>query len=441
MQLAAVTSSCRIEILYPKSRAWFVSSNLSLPSEPDQTEGPRQSSVLGMQQLMRCAAWSGRAGHHRPLLRVGAMHGPAQSLVLLPRPRAHNGGADHLWRRAGLDGPPLLALLRAGSVACDLSHLHGVRTAANGARKQASHCSRQRAAAWDHTDGAAATAAAAAAARHESTARDMSTHPPRSPPPHAALAAPAGNMPTASGLTLWMSHLPCLLSADLASLPSHSALLVPLLTYGTPVAAQLLFLSSLLTMKQFARAKSTLGVSPLPYAMMVPNGVLWMCYGALAHDMAIFLPYVSSLLLGAYYLRTFQRYMGPEERLLPHVVVAAGLSGWCLAATALLQPAHALHVLGLTGCAVTVGMFGAPLTVIRTVLRTKNAEALPLGWTLATLLNCSCWVGYGALVIGDPYIWGPSTLGVASGLVQLALIVRFGRGPAPRARQQHLSQQ
>lgn len=71
-------------------------------------------------------------------------------------------------------------------------------------------------------------------------------------------------------------------------------------------------------------------------------------------------------------------------------------------------------------------MFGGPLTSIRSVLRDESAASLPLGFTVFSAVNTSAWLGYGLLILDDPFIWGPNVLGLASASTQLGLIVRYG---------------
>eukprot|EP00808_Paulinella_micropora_P007266 g52375.t1 len=208
--------------------------------------------------------------------------------------------------------------------------------------------------------------------------------------------------------------------------------LASVFTYGAPLAAQVVFFSSLDTMRQFAREKSTGGVSPLPYSMMTANGVLWMCYGGLLSDPTIFFANLSGFVMGLYYLRTFSKYMDPSVKLTGYLYLSGGLIVFCLATTFHLDKATAVQVLGLAGCGVVITMFGGPLEAIRTVIKERNAASLPLSFTLATIINCTLWAGYGAAVTGDIFVWGPNMLGLASGLVQLALIYAFGRAGTPK---------
>ena len=45
---------------------------------------------------------------------------------------------------------------------------------------------------------------------------------------------------------------------------------------------------------------------------------------------------------------------------------------------------------------------------------------------IATVVNCSLWLGFGLLVIDDPFVWFPNVLGLGSGIAQLALFAKYG---------------
>ena len=75
----------------------------------------------------------------------------------------------------------------------------------------------------------------------------------------------------------------------------------------------------------------------------------------------------------------------------------------------------------------------AELASMQAVLRDRSAAAIPVGFTLFSTVNTSVWLGYGALVLGDPFIWAPNVLGLASSLTQIGLIARFGTAPPAAA--------
>ena len=74
-------------------------------------------------------------------------------------------------------------------------------------------------------------------------------------------------------------------------------------------------------------------------------------------------------------------------------------------------------------------MFGGPLASMGSVLRDQSAAAIPVGFTVFSTINTTVWLGYGALVLGDPFIWAPNVLGLGSSLTQLGLIARYGTAP------------
>jgi hypothetical protein len=60
------------------------------------------------------------------------------------------------------------------------------------------------------------------------------------------------------------------------------------------------------------------------------------------------------------------------------------------------------------------------------VIETQSTKNMPLPLAVATVVNCALWGSFGSLVVHDPFIWGPNTLGFASGVTQLALIAKYG---------------
>ena len=92
----------------------------------------------------------------------------------------------------------------------------------------------------------------------------------------------------------------------------------------------------------------------------------------------------------------------------------------------LFAPELAQTSLGYLGCAVVVAMFSGPLMVIKEVIDTKSTKNLPFPMAIATVVNCSLWLGFGLLVIDDPFVWFPNVLGLGSGIAQLALFAKYG---------------
>jgi len=197
------------------------------------------------------------------------------------------------------------------------------------------------------------------------------------------------------------------------------------------MAAQVFFVAPATVMQRIISEKSVGALPLLPYSAMFANGTIWVTYGALLGNMAIWAPNVPAVFAGAMYTGIYLRHCPAGADWLPykkehHAAAVAGILSVVLGATFGLEASLGAQVVGLLGNAVCIIMFAGPLTAIRTVLRDKSTRSLPLGMCLATVLNCSLWTFYGAAMLHDPLIWFPNALGLMSGVVQLGLFLRFG---------------
>ena len=196
-------------------------------------------------------------------------------------------------------------------------------------------------------------------------------------------------------------------------------LVVTFLKFAPPIAAQVVFLSHLSSMKQFAINGTTGDVSCIPHAAMCANGALWVVYGVLKGDMTIVVPNMSGFFFGAHYVYTFAKFVPPKFSMSQYYGGIAAMIETVLGMAITLETSLALDAIGLTGCAVVAVMFGGPLGSIKTVLRDKNTTSLPVPFTVAAFINCLCWVSYGSLVIDDIYVWGPNLAGLLASTTQL----------------------
>eukprot|EP00977_Amphora_coffeiformis_P020379 scaffold8195_cov156-Amphora_coffeaeformis.AAC.3 len=75
-----------------------------------------------------------------------------------------------------------------------------------------------------------------------------------------------------------------------------------------------------------------------------------------------------------------------------------------------------------------VFFYGAPLSTIWTVLRTRNSASIHILTMIGNTLNGTFWGLYG-LAILDPFMATPNLLGTALGVIQIFLVVTFSRIP------------
>eukprot|EP00041_Stephanoeca_diplocostata_P015996 m.311227 g.311227 ORF g.311227 m.311227 type:complete len:338 (+) comp20218_c1_seq1:433-1446(+) len=201
---------------------------------------------------------------------------------------------------------------------------------------------------------------------------------------------------------------------------------------GLPgVAAQTVFFAPLGAMKEISK-KGTTGQLPLlPYSAMAASGYLWMVYGFLNDNAAIWLPNVPALAMGVFYTGMFCKYAPADANWLPGTkgMHVAGIAASCAGVTGIayaLPIENAIFALGSYGTAVVIVMFAGPLSAMKTVIEEKSTQSLPFAMTVATFVNCSLWTVYGTMVISDFFIWFPNAMGLASSIVQLGLFAKFG---------------
>eukprot|EP00747_Dinoflagellata_sp_TGD_P198506 gnl/TRDRNA2_/TRDRNA2_71570_c1_seq1.p1 gnl/TRDRNA2_/TRDRNA2_71570_c1~~gnl/TRDRNA2_/TRDRNA2_71570_c1_seq1.p1 ORF type:complete len:238 (+),score=32.46 gnl/TRDRNA2_/TRDRNA2_71570_c1_seq1:99-716(+) len=169
----------------------------------------------------------------------------------------------------------------------------------------------------------------------------------------------------------------------------------------------------------------------MPYSAMCMNGGIWTTYGVLIHQPGVWVPNAFGLFLGALYTLIFYFRCPADADWLPykkkvHVAAMAACAVFCGGVGGFAPRQVAVTMLGFTGVAACVAMFSGPLAAIRTVVDTQNTKSLPLGFTCATLVNCSTWLFYGLYIMHDPWITTPNAIGLVLAIIQLALFVRFG---------------
>lgn len=190
-------------------------------------------------------------------------------------------------------------------------------------------------------------------------------------------------------------------------------------------------------MRTILQEKTTGKMPMLPFSAMCVNGAMWMTYGMLVGQPAIWVPNIPSLTMGTIYTAIFALHVPPHADWLPrtrdhHVKGIGLLVGGTAAIAKALDQKTAAFVLGLAACAICVIMFSGPLAAIQTVLKDKSTRSLSLPMTLATVLNCSLWFFYGFTMIHDPFVYVPNAMGLSAGIAQVLLFVKFGVGSSAK---------
>ena len=167
---------------------------------------------------------------------------------------------------------------------------------------------------------------------------------------------------------------------------------------------------------------------------------MWFTYGILKRDPRIWSCNACSVLLGLYYSTAYASRSPSSSSTLPgtlrgHFRTVAAAILLALGTATLLPPSRSLPVLGGAGVTICVGLFASPLAAMGAVIRSRSARSIPLPFALASVANCTAWLVVGWWGMADVNVWLPNGLGLAFGLVQVGLRLRYGDGRDGTAKQ------
>ncbi|XP_004290589.1 PREDICTED: bidirectional sugar transporter SWEET1-like [Fragaria vesca subsp. vesca] len=190
--------------------------------------------------------------------------------------------------------------------------------------------------------------------------------------------------------------------------------------------ALFLFLSPTITFKRIVKNRSTEQFSGIPYVMTLLNCLLSAWYG---------LPFVSpnnilvstingtGAVIESVYVLIFIAFAPKKEK-----AKILGLFTFVLAVFSIvaLVSVFALHgnsrklFCGFAAAIFSIVMYGSPLSIMRTVVKTKSVEFMPFFMSLFVFLCGTSWFVYG-LLGHDPFVAVPNGFGCALGALQLIL--------------------
>jgi len=200
----------------------------------------------------------------------------------------------------------------------------------------------------------------------------------------------------------------------------------------TVVTAVLLCVSPWPDYRRIIREKSTGPLSILPVLMLFVNGYMWCMYAYLVGN---FFPLFAICVFGCvtclFFIGIYYRWSTERKKLQTMFVIAfvflAAWTAYVIVATAGVtgQTDDGISkILGYMCVAVNIGVYASPLDVMKTVVKTKNAEALPISLCTMNLINGSLWVVFGA-VTADYFVLTPNALGAVLSAVQVGLYVKY----------------
>ncbi|KAH7300004.1 hypothetical protein KP509_24G040500 [Ceratopteris richardii] len=188
------------------------------------------------------------------------------------------------------------------------------------------------------------------------------------------------------------------------------------------------YCSTIPTFWRIVKKKSVEGFSDHPYLFSLLNGLLWTFYGYLTlRRGGLFLLTVNAIgcafqyaYLAFYILFATthkQRMITGTSTGIVHLLF---LMMVILVKFFLKQYSIQLRVMGTMSCMAAIVMYGAPLSIMATVIYTKSVEYMPFLLSLALTLRSGTWCAFG-YVTHDIYVEVTNTIGVLLGVSQLIL--------------------
>lgn len=170
--------------------------------------------------------------------------------------------------------------------------------------------------------------------------------------------------------------------------------------------------------------------SPIMFVMLVCNGFIWAMYGILASDSLVSFANICSIVLGIIYVGIFYNYCHNKMR---KNQMARTVGGAFLLMTLLFMVIfnmqdvkQSINYLGLLGSLTAILLMASPLSSAKQVIKDQTSKYLPIPAVITSFFNAFAWTLYG-LIIKDPFISVPNTLGLIAAVIQICLLFAFPR--------------
>lgn len=179
------------------------------------------------------------------------------------------------------------------------------------------------------------------------------------------------------------------------------------------------------------RKKGALGdFNPDPMPIIFGNCLGWLAYSFLTKNPYVAAANVPGLLAGVFYTMTMLRIAPAEKAKSLEKTMLAMVAIHAIAGTAcaffLPDRAAMVALYGFVNNAILLCYYGAPLSTIGAVLKTKSANSIFFPTVLINGLNGAFWSIY-ALAINDTYLLVPNAIGFALASIQTLLCLVFGK--------------
>ncbi|WOL08367.1 bidirectional sugar transporter SWEET4-like [Canna indica] len=188
-----------------------------------------------------------------------------------------------------------------------------------------------------------------------------------------------------------------------------------------------LFLAPVPTFVRICKKRSVEEFSPMPYLATMLNCMVWVVYGlpiVHPHSTLVLTINGAGLFIELAYLLLFIIFSKGGKRLKVIALFIAEIVFIIALAIIVITVVHTWQrrsmIVGIISVVFCIGMYVAPLSVMRMVIQTKSVEFMPLTLSVVGFLNGVCWTTY-ALIRFDLYITIPNSVGTLFAVAQLVL--------------------
>ncbi|KAI4350141.1 hypothetical protein L6164_010650 [Bauhinia variegata] len=202
------------------------------------------------------------------------------------------------------------------------------------------------------------------------------------------------------------------------------------------IVAFMVFLAPLPTFYKIYKNKSTQGFQAIPYVVALLSAMLLLYYGLLkTNAMMIVTINCIGCVIELAYLALYLIYAPRKSKITTLLLIlvsdVGGFGLTMLITTVVVKGSNRVNAVGWICAIFNIAVFAAPLSIMRTVIKTKSVEYMPFTLSLFLTLTATTWFFYG-LFDEDYFIMLPNVLGFLFGIAQMILYMIYKDGKKNR---------